>query len=88
MKSTDLGALYTHLISAELISGQDLEELEAKTVTCRGKNIFFYMVLLDKKGPDAYKRLFDCLKKEHEHLGHKDLVRIIERGLMFRNDFP
>lgn len=91
VKCTDLKSLYTHLISAELISGPDLEELDAKKATSRGKNIYFYTGLLETKGPDAYRRLFECLKKEREHLGHKNLVRIVDKKLkyhMFRNDFP
>ncbi len=81
VKNTDLGSLYPHLIAAKLISGKDLEEIEAKSIPSRAKNMFFYMILLDRKGPDAHKRLFDCLKKEDEHLGHKDLVVIIHREL-------
>ena len=80
VKSTDLEALYVHLFAAELITRKDWEELKA-TNTSQNRKLFFYMILLGTKGPDAYKRFFDCLKREREHLGHADLVRIIEEGL-------
>ena len=81
VKSTNMEALSTHLVSANLLSRDDLEEVEAKNKTSHARNLHFYVFTLHSKGSDAYRRMYDCLKKEQEHLGHKDLVRIIEEGL-------
>lgn len=78
--STDLDQLYPILFTNGLISKKDMEELQRFT-NSRAKMNFFYILLLSTKGVEAYKKLFDCLKKEKEHSGHQYLVEIIERGL-------
>lgn len=77
VNSTDFDSLSTHLYGVDLLSHKDMDDL-AGIKGNRGKNCYFYMLLLDTKGQDAYQKLFDCLKSENEHCGHKDLVHIIE----------
>lgn len=80
VRSTDLESLYTHLYAKELLSHKDMEYIEG-IKSSRGKKNYFYMFLLNTKGRGAYQKLFDCLKAEQQHSGHRDLVAIIESGL-------
>lgn len=78
--STDIESLCPHLYANELLSHKDMQELDGiKSV--RGKKNFLYLLLLDTKGVNAYQKLFDGLKNETQHCGHRDLVKIIESGL-------
>lgn len=80
VKSTDLVHLNPHLFACGLLSKKDIEDLNG-IKTSRGKNNFFYMLLLNTKGMDAYENMFQCLKEEKEHKGHEGLVKIITSGL-------
>ena len=82
--TTDFDTLSTHLYQENLLSHTDMVEFESIKST-RGKKNFLYMLLLDTKGANAYQTLYDCLRKAEEHCGHKDLVRIIDRGLREMN---
>ena len=42
---------------------------------------YFYLEVLDSKGSEAYTLLHHCLKLEREHLGHRDLVKILDQAL-------
>ena len=78
--TTNFDTLSTHLYQVELLSHVDMVELEGIKSSI-GKKNFFYMLLLDTKGVDAYNKLFECLRNETHHCGHRDLVSIIESGL-------
>lgn len=78
--STDFESLAAHLYQENILSHKDMEVFEG-IKSPRGKNNYFYMLLLDTKGVNAYQKLYDCLKKETHHIGHKDLVRTIKCGL-------
>ena len=48
---------------------------------------FFYISLLNRKEAGAYSQLYQCLKEEKEHLGHRDLAKIIREEIgSFRQD--
>ena len=49
----------------------------------RGNHL--YMQILPRKGRRAYRRLYKCLKNEREHIGHRDLVKILDRALRDRS---
>lgn len=78
--STDIDSLCPHLYAKELLSHNDMEELQG-IKSARGKKNFFYMLLLDSKGVSAYQKLLECLEDETQHCGHRDLVKIVEDGL-------
>lgn len=78
--STDFESLAAHLYQENVLSHKDMEVFEG-IKSPRGKNNYFYMLLLDTKGVNAYQKLYDCLKKETHHIGHKDLVKTIKCGL-------
>ena len=80
LRSTDLESLKCHLCEKGILSHRDIESIECMN-SSRKKNEFFYMHILDTKGLNVYQKLFDCLKEEQQHSGHRDLVAIIERDL-------
>lgn len=83
-QSTNLEALSLHLFATNLISASDYEELKG-IMNSHGRMNYFYIMLLPKKGKQAYKKLFECLKKETSHRGHYDLVHMIETGLRLKD---
>ena len=85
VRSTDLESLCTHLYTEELLSHSDMESIEGMK-NSRAKKNYFYMLLLNTKGVGAYQKLFDCLKAEQHHSGHRDLVAIIDSGLQQANE--
>ena len=44
---------------------------------CSRKTHYFLYELLPSKGSSAYTRFFRALNEEQEHLGHKELVKLI-----------
>ena len=42
---------------------------------------YFYFEVLETKGSKAYTLLHHCLKLEQDHLGHGDLVALLDQAL-------
>ena len=86
-KKTHLFTEHTHF---ETLLPYLYEKKVVHTEECEGLEIFmsnkakanhFYLVILPRKGKHAYRRLYKCLKRETEHLGHRDLVEILDKAL-------
>ena len=68
-------ALLPNLMEKGLLTREEREQIEAKT-TDYDRNCFVYSKLYTK-GEEGFKRFLQCLRDEHEHLGHKDLVKTL-----------
>lgn len=81
--NTDFNSLAAHLISKKLL--QSCEYTTLKTMpTVREKGLHFYIEILPHKGRHAYRKLYKCLKDVPEHLGHRDLLKILHKALKDR----
>ena len=77
---TNFVSLVPHLFEKKLLHSGECEDLE-KLPSHQEKANHFYTIILPRKGARAYRRLYKCLKGENQHLGHKDLVEVLERAL-------
>ena len=77
---TNFMTLLPYLFEKKLVYPGECERLE-KFSSYKEKGNHFYTVILPQKGKHAYRRLYRCLKKETEHLGHRDLVEILDKAL-------
>ena len=77
---TNFVTLLPYLFEKKLVHPGECERLE-KFSSHKEKGNHFYTVILPQKGKHAYRRFYKCLKKETEHLGHRDLVEILDRAL-------
>ena len=79
-KHTNFVTLVPHLFEKKLLHTVECEHLE-KLPSHQEQANHFYTVILPRKGKRAYRWLYKCLKRETQHLGHKDLVEVLERAL-------
>ena len=87
IKHSDFSTLFSHLYSRKLVNSNDYETLTSMQSDMeRGNHL--YMQILPRKGRQAYRRLYKCLKNEREHVGHRDLVKILDRALRDRSRIP
>ncbi len=77
---TNFATLVPYLFEKRLLYPGECENLE-KFPSHQDKANHFYTVIMPSKGKHAYRRLYKCLKRETQHLGHKDLVEELERAL-------
>lgn len=77
---TNFVSLVPYLFETELLHPGECEDLE-KLPSHQEKANHFYTIILPRKGKRAYRRLYKCLKRETQHLGHKDLVEKLDRAL-------
>ena len=76
--------LVNYLLSYKVTTIEENRKLSQPTdfrYTSEEKARYFYLEVLDTKGSKAYTLLHHCLKLEQEHLGHKDLVEILDQAL-------
>lgn len=83
VKDTDIEELAPLLYSKKLLHSGDYAKLRS-IPSDKQRGNHFYMEILPRKGRHTYRRLYECLKKETEHLGHRDLVRILDKALRDR----
>lgn len=81
VERTHFEILLPFLFAKKLMHSDDCEML-ANITTHKAKGNYFYTVILPRKGKSAYRRLYKCLKRETEHLGHKDLVELLDTALL------
>ena len=79
-KNTNFVTLLPYLYEKKLLHPGECETLGTFPSSSEKGN-HFYMVILPQKGKHAYRSLYKCLKKETEHLGHKDLIEILDKAL-------
>lgn len=77
---TNFVTLQPYLFEKRLLHTGECEKLGTLSSN-KEKGNHFYTVILPQKGERAYRRLYRCLKKETEHLGHGDLVEILDKAL-------
>lgn len=77
---TNFVTLLPYLYEKKLVHTGECEKLE-KLPSHQEKGNHFYTIILPRKGKHAYRQLYRCLKKETKHLGHKDLVEILNKAL-------
>ena len=82
MRLTNFISLAPLLFEHRLITGEEYSKLRAPigfNCTKEEKARFFYFEVLDTKGGKAYTLLHHCLKLEEDHLGHRDLVKLLDK---------
>jgi len=77
---TDWTCLYPHLISKSLLSSYMREYINNPQVSHLQKGNKFYGEYMTKVGKEGYMRLVECFKEETEHLGHFELLKILEKN--------
>ena len=77
---THFETLVPYLYEKKLVLPGECERLEQFS-SQKAKGNHFYTVILPRNGKYAYRRLYKCLKRETEHLGHRDLVAILDKAL-------
>ena len=67
--------LLPYLISHGLLTMPDWELLQNRSPTELQRKIDLFL-FIDKK-PNGYQKFFDAVSEEPEHLGHRDITRIL-----------
>ena len=80
VNNTDFKTLCSHLHSRDLLHPSDYETLTSMPSNKQRGN-HLYMQILPHKGSTAYRQIYECLKDETEHRGHRDLVKILDKAL-------
>ena len=78
---TDFTMLVIHLHSENLVHSGEKEYLNSPYHTQVQKANRFYLEILDRKGPEAYRSFYYALKAEKKHKGHEDLLKKLEQAL-------
>lgn len=76
----DLPTIAPKLSEAGLLTRVEQEQL-MNPLTEREERIANLVVWLGSKENDCVARFIDCLRSEGTHLGHAELVRVLENGL-------
>jgi hypothetical protein len=84
--NSDFNTLFSHLYSRKLVHSNDYETLTSMP-SDKDRGNHLYMQILPRKGRHAYRRLYKCLRNESEHIGHRDLVKLLDKALKDRNLF-
>ena len=83
MRLTNFTSLAPLLHEHKLITGEEYSKLTAPidfNCTKEVKARYFYIEVLDTKGEKAYTLFHHCLKLEKGHLGHRDLVKLLDEA--------
>ena len=80
INNTNFETLIPFLFGKKLVHEGESEMLQG-TASHLKKGNHFYTVVLPQKGKRAYRRLYKCLKREQKHLGHGELVQILNNAL-------
>ena len=81
---TDFDSICTYLYSRKLLHTSDYTTLR-NMLSDKERRNRLYMEILPSKGRHTYRRLYECLRNETEHTGHRDLVEILDKALKDRN---
>ena len=87
VESTDFNTLSSHLYSRKLLHSSDYETLTSM-LSNKDRGNHLYMQILPHKGRTTYRQLYECLKNETEHMGHADLLKLLDEALKDRNQPP
>lgn len=79
--STDFVVLIAHLTAEGLLHPAESEILNNLFYTQVYKANHFYLEILNRKGPKAYKHFYSALKAEKTHKGHPYLLEILDQAL-------
>ena len=84
VNNTDFKMLGSHMLSRNLLHLSDHETLTSK-LSDRERGNHLYMQILPHKGEHTYRLLHECLENEKEHMGHRDLIKILDKALNDRH---
>lgn len=83
VNNTDFQSISSYLYSRKLLHTSDYTTL-VNMLSDKERRNRLYMQILPTKGRHTYRRLYECLKDEVEHTGHKDLVEVLDKALKDR----
>ena len=80
---TEFATLSLLLSKYNLVTITERKKLISKDSTLIGeeKASFFYLEVLPSKGMEAYTRLHKCLAEEKQHLGHEELLALLDAAI-------
>ena len=81
---TNFDTLAPHLRAVDLLTDEELQRLVGPTggiKLSKERSKYFYMEVINTKGTKAYTILRLCLQQAKEHMGHKDLVDLLNQAL-------
>ena len=81
---TDFDSICAYLYSRKLLHTSDFTIL-TNMLSDKERRNRLYMEILPSKGRHTYRQLYECLRNETEHAGHRDLVEILDKALKDRN---
>ena len=73
----DLITLVPILNNHNLLTSADNDYLMNNLISSLKRANRLVSSILPSKGPHAFTLFFECLKKEKEHMGHQELVKMI-----------
>ena len=76
-KLLDLATLLPHLNNHNLLTATENYHLMNNSTPSTDRAQQLVYSILPSKGPHAFTLFFECLKKEKEHIGHQELVKMI-----------
>ena len=77
IQNLNIQALLPHLLSNQLLTQDEYEEIARFKDIPTEQNRHFSLVVLPRKGQSAHEKLVKSLKSETTHLGHRDLVKLL-----------
>ena len=84
VNNTDFKMLGSHMLSRNLLHLSDYETL-TNMLSDRERGNHLYMQILPHKGEHTYRLFYECLENEKEHMGHRDLIKILDKALNDRH---
>ena len=77
MQNLSIEALLPQLLKNNLLTQSEYQELDCVKETSRKQNQYFLLIVLPRKGKNAFKVFLECLKAEKDHLGHQELAELL-----------
>ena len=77
IQNLNIQALLPHLLKNELLTQGEYEEIARFKDTPTEQNQHFILAVLPRKGQSAHEKFVESLKAERQHLGHRDLVKLL-----------
>ena len=78
IQSLDMESLLPHLLKNGLLTRGECKMINFYKEMPSKQNSYFLLNVLQRKGTDGSKRFLESLKSEKEHLGHQDLVKLLD----------
>ena len=75
---TNWKLLFSKLWSKKLLDREISEILRSDFRTNLDKGLEFYSSVFPSKGDTAYRRFYQCVLEEEEHIGHRTLLELMD----------